>query len=163
MMRFAKPVGTFLACIAVGCALKPIEYGTYPTRHGVQVWASGLARRQLDSIAWLTGVLRAEQAACVTAYRVIETESGTVVKIDRLDPAMTHWSDSLNIWVPDLTSRLCPEHTPVLHTHVVENEMWGQPSPVDEATAERRFLARFHVLLSVRGGQAAKLTIYSLR
>lgn len=165
MVSIAKAIGVFLACIAIGCAFNPIPSATYPVaRYSVQTWTSGLARRQFDSIAFLTGSTRTEQAACVSHYRVIRSESGTVVKIDRVVSAAEHWADSLNIYVRYPGNKLCGSATPVLHTHVVDNEMWGQPSPLDEGTAERdHATAPFHLVLSVRDFRAAKLTVYGLR
>lgn len=161
-MKLAKAFLFVVAIVIAACAVKSLDMTTYPVALDTQVWISSDVRRQVDSMALLTGQTREEQAMCVTSYRYVETERGRAVKVDQLGPANLYWSDSLNIYVRQ-GDMLCGSKVPVFHTHIIETSVWGQPSPLDSATAANYFHAPFHLVLSVRDTRPVKLTFYALR
>lgn len=163
MIRHLKALGTVIACLVIGCAIKPLEVATFPVMQTVKVLVSREASDQVERLADLTRRTYAEQAACVVSYGYLPTVGhGAVIAIMELGPSNPYDSDSLRIWTLD-DRPFCADTLPNIHTHVVPNEVWGRPSEWDMEHALHWSRAPFKVIVSVGPRRPSKLTVYGIR
>ena len=165
MVRHAKALALVIACILIGCAVKPLNVATYPVEPRFQVMLSTVADQELTKLADLTRITRKEQAACVSLYTIkhLGGERFLFVLL-KLQPSSPYDSDSLLIWTRG-NKPFCPDSMPNLHTHIVRNSVWGRPSEWDVEHDQDWSSAPFKVLLSVsdRAREPSKLTLYGIR
>ena len=169
-MRHAL-LGAFL--VIVCCATLPRRGWTptvWPERADsapkVRIILDDKAAEQLEALADSTRVSRREMAACVTIYAYLPTaRQARVVAILEVGPAVVPYvSDSLTVAIADSSWRLCRNDEPVIHSHIVKNEVWGRPSPFDSLRAATVApFAPFHVLVSVDSVRPSKITVYGIR
>lgn len=163
MSRHLKALATVIGCIAVACAVKPLDVATYPTTQTVRVMISPDGTKAINALADLTRKTRKEQAACVVTYAVLEVANGArVVAINELGPSRPYASDSLKVWTID-TKPFCDGLAASLHTHIVQNAVWGEPSEWDRAHERDWTEAPFKVLVSVPAKGPSKVTVYGIR
>ncbi len=151
------------------CASLPVhEIVTWPDEppHLVRISIHKGALAQLESLATVTRSTRNEQCACVTHFGALPVQKGGwIIAIIAIGPSANfHHSDSLYVYG---VGPLCPKGTPIVHSHIVPNEVWGRPSSFDldrvQILRDSDYAAPFHVLVSVGDKPPSKITIYGLR
>ncbi len=141
-----------LLCFTAACSPAPMQRGgsaTVTLARGPRLFVRAddlvlsLPALRTAQAAWRDGWrARREIALCVTAFDVVEHYA----LVYQLGPANVSRADSLAIWGRE-DEDLCPAGQPVLHSHVVRNDWFLIPSPVDSETA-RHSSAPFQVLMS---------------
>lgn len=151
-----------LLCFLAGCA-QPLIPATYPKEPAYRVLVSTEADRELQALTNLTRATRKEQALCVTLWAIVH-EGGErfAFALLRVGPSRPYHSDSLKVWTVD-GQGFCPDSMPNVHTHVVQNAVWGRPSDFDIQVAENAPSPPFRVLVSVKPLAGAVLTLYAIR
>lgn len=165
MKRALGFLATVLACILIGCAVKPLMVTTYPIEPRFEIMVSTVADQQLTKLADLTRSTRREQAACISLYTIKHLGGERFLfVILQLSPSNPYDSDSLIVWTKD-KKPFCADSLPNLHSHVVKNETWGKPSQWDLEHATDWSSAPFKVLLSVESDirKPSRLVLYGIR
>lgn len=151
------------ACAAAGprAALWPPD-----PAHVVRITVGKEALAQLESLATVTRQTRREQVACAVESAALPVgRNGWIIAVIEIGPGLvTFKSDSLGVtW----DGQMCRPDEPNVHSHIVENDVWGRPSDYD--TLQVRIArghgdrAPFHILVSVGPKAPSLITIYGLR
>lgn len=164
MARALARTACLAALVLFGCAFAaPRRLAVWPPETAVRVVMTPDAAAQVETLAALTRRTRREQAACVTDYAVLNVaHDSVVVGIIALGPSVPYDSDSL--WVQTRSgAQFCAPGMPNVHTHVVQNAVWGRPSDYDMLQAREWSTVPFRVLVSVGPKPPALVTVYAVK
>lgn len=164
-MRKAIVVGFLLLAACAAASSTIVAWPAPDPDHVVRISIHKDAIAQLESLAALTRLTGREQAACATQFGALPVgRGGWIIALIAVGPTLSRYhSDSLNVW---WKHQLCAIGAPMVHTHIVPNEVWGRPSNFDTSQARIRReagdWAPFHILVSVGSKPPSRITIYGL-